>query len=264
MTPRLEVEGVAIQFGGVKALQNVSFRVEKGEVVALIGPNGAGKTTLFNVVSGVYQPSAGRIALEGRDVTGLAPYQLARLGLTRTFQNLQVFFRMTALENVMVGRNIRESGNLFGYMLGLPSVRRQNARSRESALELLRFVGADEHAHRPAGELSYGILKRLEIARALALEPNVLLLDEPVAGCNATETAEIDAVIRKVVSSGVSVVIVEHDIHLVMNLADRLHVLDRGATLATGTPQQIRENPAVIEAYLGTPEDEGVLVDVEG
>lgn len=248
---RLKVEGISINFGGVKALQDVSFFVNEAEVLALIGPNGAGKTTLFNVVSGVYQATTGKIKLEGENITGLPPFQLARRGLTRTFQNLQIFFRMTALENVMVGRNIRERGNLVGYMLGLPSVHRQNAESRDRALELLRFVGLESYAKRPAGELSYGILKRLEIARALAMEPRVLLLDEPVAGCNATETAEIDEVIRKVVATGVSIVLVEHDIHLVMNLANRIHVLDRGATLATGTPREVRNNPAVIEAYLG-------------
>lgn len=258
---RLEIEGASIHFGGVKALQNVSLSVNEAEVLALIGPNGAGKTTLFNVISGVYQATTGRIRLDGEDVTGLLPFQLAHRGLTRTFQNLQIFYRMTALENVMVGRNIRERGNLFGYLLGLPSVRQQNAESRDRAMELLKFVGLDSHAERQAGELSYGILKRLEIARALALEPRILLLDEPVAGCNATETAEIDTVIRKVVETGVSVVLVEHDIHLVMNLADKVHVLDRGATLATGTPQEVRSNPAVISAYLGSPEDSKEVAD---
>lgn len=260
---RLEIEGASIHFGGVKALQNVSLSVNEAEVLALIGPNGAGKTTLFNVISGVYQATTGRIRLDGEDVTGLLPFQLAHRGLTRTFQNLQIFYRMTALENVMVGRNIRERGNLFGYLLGLPSVRRQNAESRDRAMELLKFVGLDSHADRQAGELSYGILKRLEIARALALEPRILLLDEPVAGCNATETAEIDTVIRKVVETGVSVVLVEHDIHLVINLADKVHVLDRGATLATGTPQEVRSNPAVISAYLGNPEDSKEVVDAQ-
>ncbi len=258
---RLKIEGASIHFGGVKALQNVSLSVNEAEVLALIGPNGAGKTTLFNVISGVYRATTGRIRLDGEDVTGLLPFQLAHRGLTRTFQNLQIFYRMTALENVMVGRNIRERGNLFGYLLGLPSVRRQNAESRDRAMELLKFVGLDSHADRQAGELSYGILKRLEIARALALEPRILLLDEPVAGCNATETAEIDAVIRRVVETGVSVVLVEHDIHLVMNLADKVHVLDRGATLATGTPQEVRKNPAVISAYLGNSEDSQEAID---
>lgn len=260
---RLEVEGVSIHFGGVRALQNVSLSLNEAEVLALIGPNGAGKTTLFNVISGVYQATSGRIRLDGQDITGLLPFELAHRGLTRTFQNLQVFFRMTALENVMVGRRIRERGNLFGYLLGLPSVRRQNAESRDRAMELLKFVGLESCADRQAGELSYGILKRLEIARALALEPNILLLDEPVAGCNATETAEIDAVIRNIVAKGVSVVLVEHDIHLVMNLADKVHVLDRGGTLATGAPQDVRSNPAVISAYLGDPENEEEMADAE-
>lgn len=261
---RLQVQGASIHFGGVKALQDVSLSVNEAEVLALIGPNGAGKTTLFNVISGVYQATAGRIMLDGEDVTGQLPFQLAHRGLTRTFQNLQIFYRMTALENVMVGRNIRERGNLFGYLLGLPSVRRQNAESRDRAMELLKFVGLDSYANRTAGELSYGMLKRLEIARALALEPRILLLDEPVAGCNATETAEIDAVIRKVVETGVSIVLVEHDIHLVMNLADKVHVLDRGATLAVGTPQEVRKNPAVIAAYLGDQDEIKEAADAQG
>jgi branched-chain amino acid transport system ATP-binding protein len=258
---RLQVEGVSIKFGGVQALRDVSLEVAEGEVLALIGPNGAGKTTLFNVISGVYKPTSGRIFLEGEDVSQRPPFELARRGLTRTFQNLQIFFRMTAIENVMVGRNIRERGGLLSYLAGLPSVRRENAKSRTIAVDLLKFVGLEAYAERPAGELSYGILKRLEIARALAMEPKLLLLDEPVAGCNATETAEIDEVIRKVTATGVSVIIVEHDIHLVMNLADRVHVLERGATLATGIPQDVRSNQAVIDAYLGNPEQTGELVD---
>jgi branched-chain amino acid transport system ATP-binding protein len=258
---RLQVESVSIKFGGVQALCNVSLDVAEGEVLALIGPNGAGKTTLFNVISGVYRSTSGRIFLEGEDVSQLPPFQLARRGLTRTFQNLQIFFRMTAIENVMVGHNIREGGGLLSYLAGLPSVRRENAKSRSIAAGLLKFVGLEAYADRPAGELSYGILKRLEIARALAMEPKILLLDEPVAGCNATETAEIDEVIRKVTSTGVSVIIVEHDIHLVMNLADRVHVLERGATLATGIPGDVRKNQAVIDAYLGNPDQTKELVD---
>lgn len=251
---RLRVEGVSIRFGGLVVLDDVSFSVRRGEIFALIGPNGAGKTTLFNVISGVYSPTAGKVILNGEDVTRDPPFRLARRGLTRTFQNLQIFYRMTALENVMMGRRIHEKGSLLQHILGLPSVHRQNRATQRKALELLSFVGIEEYADRPAGELSYGVLKRLEIARALATEPQVLLLDEPVAGCNAAETAEVTEVIRKTVDTGVSVLLVEHDMHMVMRLADWVHVLDRGRTLAQGRPDEIRTNKAVIQAYLGTAE----------
>ncbi len=250
---RLQVKGVTIRFGGLTALEDVSLSVEEGKVLALIGPNGAGKTTLFNVISGVYRATTGHIELDGADVTTKQPFELSRLGLTRTFQNLQIFFRMTAIENVMVGRNQHERGTLAEELLGLPRPRSESRKSREVAQELIEFVGLKGIGDRVAGELSYGILKRLEIARALATKPSILLLDEPAAGCNATETAEIDQVIKKVASTGVSVVLVEHDIHLVMSVANHIHVLDRGRTLAQGSPREVRENPEVIEAYLGKP-----------
>lgn len=250
---RLQVKGVTIRFGGLTALEDVSLSVEEGKVLALIGPNGAGKTTLFNVISGVYRATTSHIELDGADVTTKQPFELSRLGLTRTFQNLQIFFRMTAIENVMVGRNQHERGTLAEELLGLPRPRSESRKSREVAQELIEFVGLKGIGDRVAGELSYGILKRLEIARALATKPSILLLDEPAAGCNATETAEIDKVIKKVASTGVSVVLVEHDIHLVMSVANHIHVLDRGRTLAQGSPREVRENPAVIEAYLGKP-----------
>ena len=248
----LSIENVSIQFGGIKALEDVSFSLGRQEILALIGPNGAGKTTLFNVISGVYKPTSGRVLLNDVETTTTPPFKLAGMGLTRTFQNLQVFMNMTAVENVMVGRNIHERGSVLSHFLGLPATRAQNKESHDRALELLEFVGLKEYADRTANELPYGVLKRLEIARALAMDPQVLLLDEPVAGCNATETAEVDDVIRDVVSKGVSVILVEHDIHLVMSIASRIHVLDRGKTLAEGLPSEIRRHPAVIEAYLGS------------
>lgn len=261
---RLQVKGVTIRFGGLTALEDVSLSVDEGKVLALIGPNGAGKTTLFNVISGVYRATTGNIELDGADVTTKQPYELSRLGLTRTFQNLQIFFRMTAIENVMVGRNQHERGTLAEELLGLPRPRSESRKSREEAERLIEFVGLKGIGDRVAGELSYGILKRLEIARALATKPRILLLDEPAAGCNATETAEIDQVIKKVASTGVSVVLVEHDIHLVMSVANHIHVLDRGRTLAQGSPREVRENPAVIEAYLGKPVEQQAVQHAVG
>ena len=250
--PILQAEDIGIAFGGVRALQAVSFIVNVGEIFAIIGPNGAGKTTLFNIISGLYAPKQGRVHLATEDVTGLAPHALAQRGLSRTFQNLQIFLRMTVIENVMVGRHLHERRNAFPHLFALPSASRQNRETRARAHELLALVGLDNTADRIAGSLPYGALKRLEIARALATEPKVLLLDEPAAGCNASETAEIDAVIRTIAARGVSVVLVEHDMRLVMKISDRIHVLDGGRTLMSGTAAQVRADPAVITAYLGT------------
>jgi branched-chain amino acid transport system ATP-binding protein len=247
----LAVEDVAIAFGGVAAVAGVSFAVEPGEIFAIIGPNGAGKTTLFNLIAGSYRPARGRVTLSGDDVTGLTPHLLARRGLSRTFQNPQIFFRMTAAENVMVGRHLHERRALLPHLLALPSVLRQNRATRKKAEELLAFVGLSALADQPAGNMPYGALKRLEIARALATEPQVLLLDEPAAGCNAVETQEIDAVISKIAGSGVTVVLVEHDMKLVMKISNRIHVLDQGRTLAQGTAAQVRANPDVVKIYLG-------------
>ncbi|HZD88851.1 MAG TPA: ABC transporter ATP-binding protein [Pseudolabrys sp.] len=247
----LAAQGISIAFGGVRALSDVSFGVEAGEIFALIGPNGAGKTTLFNVVSGLYGPQQGTVMLMGEDVTGLPPHALARRGLSRTFQNLQIFFRMTASENVMVGRHLHERRNVLAHLFTLPSVLRQNAETRAKADELLHFVGIAGLAGRPAGGLPYGVLRRLEIARALATEPQVLLLDEPAAGCNPMETAEIDELIQKIAARGVAVVLVEHDMKLVMKISRRIHVLDQGRSIAEGSAEDIRSNAQVIAAYLG-------------
>ncbi len=248
----LAAEALSIGFGGVQALSDVSFAVEEGEIFAIIGPNGAGKTTLFNVISGLYAAQQGRVRLKGEDVTGLPAHALARRGLSRTFQNLQIFFRMTAAENVMVGRHLHERRNVLAHLLTLPSVLRQNRETRAKAEELLRFVGIAEFASRPAGGLPYGALRRLEIARALAAEPQVLLLDEPAAGCNPVETAEIDELIQKIAATRVAVVLVEHDMKLVMKISRRIHVLDQGRSIAEGTADDIRANTQVIAAYLGS------------
>jgi branched-chain amino acid transport system ATP-binding protein len=254
VTALLAVEDVAVAFGGVRALSGVSLQVRRGEIFAIIGPNGAGKTTLFNAISGLCRPERGRITIDGRDVTGLPPHLLARLGLSRTFQNLQIFFRMTAAENVMVGRHMHEDRDVLAHMLALPSVRRQNRQTRKAADELLALVGLGAWADKPAGSLPYGALKRLEIARAMAAEPSLLLLDEPAAGCNPIETEEVDEVLKTISRRGVTILLVEHDMRLVMKISDRIHVLDHGTTLADGEAAAVRSNPAVIAAYLGAHE----------
>ncbi|MCF8475773.1 MAG: ABC transporter ATP-binding protein [Pseudolabrys sp.] len=247
----LEAERLSISFGGVRAIDGVNIAIESGQVFSVIGPNGSGKTTLFNLVSGIYLPQDGSIRLAGEAVTGLAPERLARRGLSRTFQNLQIFSRMSVLENVMVGRQRHERTGTVADLLHLPSVTRQNRATREAARAALARVDLADVYDRPASSLAYGALKRLEIARALASEPTLLLLDEPAAGCNPVETQELDRVIRLIVEDGVTVVLVEHDMRLVMNVSDRVHVLASGRTLAEGTPEQVRSDAAVIEAYLG-------------
>jgi branched-chain amino acid transport system ATP-binding protein len=247
----LEADRLSITFGGVRAIDSVSISIVSGQVFSIIGPNGSGKTTLFNLVSGIYTPNDGSIRFAGEMVTGLPPDQLARRGLSRTFQNLQIFSRMSVLENAMVGRHRHERTGILADLLHLPSVARQNEATREAAHDALARVGLADAGKRPAGSLAYGALKRLEIARALASDPKLLLLDEPAAGCNPVETQEIDYVIRSIVKDGITVVLVEHDMRLVMNISDRVHVLANGRTLTEGTPEQVRSNTAVIQAYLG-------------
>lgn len=248
----LEVEGLSVIFGGVRAIDGVSLSVPDACVFSIIGPNGAGKTTLFNTISGIYEPAEGQVRLAGEAVTGLEPEQLARRGISRTFQNLQIFVRLTALENVMVGRNRHEATNVLSDLLRLPSVLRQNRATRESARSLLARVGLADDADKLAGGLPYGAMKRLEIARALATEPKLLLLDEPAAGCNPVETEELDSIIRAIVRDGMTVVLVEHDMRLVMSISDRVHVLANGRSLVEGSAAEVRAHPAVMEAYLGT------------
>jgi branched-chain amino acid transport system ATP-binding protein len=247
----LAAQDVSKSFGGVRAVENVSFAVEAGSIFAIIGPNGAGKTTLFNLISGVYAPDSGRVLLAAEDVTGMPPHRLAGKGIARTFQNLQIFHGMTVAENVMVGRHLREDRRLIPSLLGLPSAARQSRVTRRKACEILASVGLGEAADAPAGSLPHGALRRLEIARALALEPILLLLDEPAAGCNPVETAALGDLVRRIVRQGVTVLLVEHDMRFVMRIADRLLVLDGGRTLAEGSPAALRQNPEVIRAYLG-------------
>lgn len=254
----LSVEGLGISFGGLKAVHDVSFTVQPGEIVSVIGPNGAGKTTLFNMISGIYQPGLGKVRLAGEDVTGIEPHLLAQRGMSRTFQNLQIFQSMTVLENAVTGYHLAERGPVLADLLGLASSRRRARASDEGARKLLARVGLERAAEREAGNLSYGSLKRLEIVRALALNPKILLLDEPAAGCNAVETEEIDLLIAEVAASGVAILLVEHDMKMVMRISSHIVVLDHGEKIAEGEPATVSQNPAVIAAYLGAEEPEAV------
>ncbi len=247
----LEVQDLSIQFGGVKAVQNVSFSIDAGIVYAVIGPNGAGKTTLFNLITGIYTPTSGSILLDGQPIQGKSPDVLAQRGVARTFQNLQICMNMSAIENVMVGAHLRLDRNLFKAALRWPSLKARDRDLHIEAMELMRFVGLEAYTSARADSMSYGALKRLEIARALAMKPRLLFLDEPAAGLNPKETIEVDALIRKVADSGVTVVLVEHDMKMVMNLSERILVLDYGRKLAEGTGAEVRRNPDVIAAYLG-------------
>ncbi|MDI6835157.1 MAG: ABC transporter ATP-binding protein [Rhizobiaceae bacterium] len=252
----LSVEGLGIAFGGLKAVDDVSFSVNPGEIVSVIGPNGAGKTTLFNMISGVYMPKSGKVKLSGEEVTGFSPHLLARRGMSRTFQNLQIFQNMTVLENAIAGFHLREKGSVFADLLGLPASRRRSREAQAGARELLARVGLANAAELEAGNLSYGALKRLEIARALALDTKVLLLDEPAAGCNAVETEEIDHLIAEVAASGVAILLVEHDMKMVMRISNHIVVLDHGVKIAEGDPATVARNPDVVAAYLGTQAQE--------
>ena len=247
----LSIRNLSKTFGGVKAVQDVSINIKAGSIHSVIGPNGAGKTTLFNLITGVYTPTTGEILFRDENVAGKPPEELARRGMSRTFQNLQVCMNMSALENVMVGAHLRLNESLIAGLLRLPGLRRTDSACREEAAGLMHFVGVGKYIGHAASQMPYGALKRLEIARALAARPQVLLLDEPAAGLNHTETGEIEALIRKVADSGVTVVLVEHDMKLVMNLSNHISVLDYGKKLAEGTPAEVRANPDVIAAYLG-------------
>jgi len=247
----LDVTQLSIHFGGVKAVQEVSFSIDPGIVYSVIGPNGAGKTTLFNLITGVYKPTSGEIRLDGESIAGKSPDELARRGVARTFQNLQICMNMSAVENVMVGAHLRLDRNLIKAALRLPSITRRDAELRAEASDLMRFVGLEQYLEARADSMPYGALKRLEIARALAMKPRVIFLDEPAAGLNPKETIEVDHLVRKVADSGITVVLVEHDMKMVMNLSDRILVLDYGKKLAEGTGEEIRRNPDVIAAYLG-------------
>jgi branched-chain amino acid transport system ATP-binding protein len=251
----LEVQDILVNFGGVTALNKVNLHVNEGEIAALIGPNGAGKTTVFNIVTGYYTPTSGSVIVDGESVLGLRPYKIARKGLGRTFQNIRLFGDMTAAENVATAADSLNKSGLVGALFGVPRSRRDEASSMEKAHELLKFIGLDHRALQMAKNLPYGDQRRLEIARALALNPKVLLLDEPAAGFNPQEKVELGELIRKIRDRGFAVLLIEHDMSLVMDISDRVSVLDFGQKIAEGTPAEIQNNQRVIDAYLGVAED---------
>lgn len=247
----LTVQSLTKGFGGVTAIDDLTLSIRPGVVHSIIGPNGAGKTTLFNLVTGIYRPDHGAVSLDGTDITTTPAHKMAALGLSRTFQNLQIFFNMTAAENVQVGMHRHCDHRFLPAMLRLPAIVRRDRELAEKAAELMQFVGLGDYIGAESDSMPYGALKRLEIARALAAEPRLLLLDEPAAGLNPAETAEIDALIQKVGETGVTVVLVEHDMKLVMGVSAHILVIDNGRLLAEGTGAEIRDNPDVVAAYLG-------------
>lgn len=247
----LRVEQLSKTFGGVHAVEDLSFEVDPGTIHSVIGPNGAGKTTLFNLITGIYTPTTGQVMLDDQDIAAKPPHLLAKLGMSRTFQNLQICMNMSAVENVMMGRHLHLDRRFVPALFRFPQMLQGDRVCRETAAELMDFVGTGDYVRAAADSMPYGALKRLEIARALAAEPRLLLLDEPAAGLNPKETAEIDELIQKVSETGVTVVLVEHDMKLVMNISDHILVLDYGRKLAEGTAPEVRANPDVIAAYLG-------------
>lgn len=248
----VSLQDVTMQFGGLKAMDSVSFDIKRGEILGLIGPNGAGKTTCFNAMTGVYTPTSGQVVFDGTPIRRMKRNQITRMGIARTFQNIRLFASMTALENVAVGVDARHKTSVVGAVFRSPRHRREERIAYDRGMELLEFVGIADRANEPARSLPYGYQRRLEIARALATEPKLLCLDEPAAGFNPVEKVQLMGLIQQIRDQGYTVLLIEHDMRLVMGVTDRIVVLEFGRKIAEGTPEQVRANPAVIAAYLGT------------
>ena len=252
----LETQGIGIQFGGLKAVNNVNFTAGEGEITALIGPNGAGKTTLFNLIAGFYAPTAGKVFFKGEDITSLKPYQRTRIGLARTFQNINLFADMSVMDNALVGQHCRMTYDPISAMLSLPNKHKQEKASRKEVMEMLDFMGLSDVAEEKAGSLSYGKQKNLEIARAMATRPELLLLDEPASGLNTQELDQLSQRVLAMRDRGITVVLIEHKMDVVMTISHKVMVLNFGETIAFGPPEAVSADPHVIEAYLGKEDDE--------
>ena len=252
----LETQGIGIQFGGLKAVNNVNFTAGEGEITALIGPNGAGKTTLFNLIAGFYAPTAGKVFFKGEDITSLKPYQRTRIGLARTFQNINLFADMSVMDNALVGQHCRMTYDPISAMLSLPGKHRQEKASRREVMEMLDFMGLADVAEEKAGSLSYGKQKNLEIARAMATKPELLLLDEPASGLNTQELDQLSQRVLAMRDRGITVVLIEHKMDVGMTISHKVMVLNFGETIAFGPPEEVSADPHVIEAYLGKEDEE--------